>query len=190
MSNGYSRLAVIVGSFAGAAAAFKAGISWVGRHGKKRNCRPQLSPSAAPKVRHAAASKTGANYANDGSAHGTAGIHADVLQDAAEDAAQLDIRQYQISDVHDHHFSEFTSGFLSTELSSNHVFDAHLRDTHVRDFWASEADLNALLDLTMGSPRELLLELQRQSPITRPLRLLQDSQVGAMHAAIVCRYPL
>ena len=84
------------------------------------------------------------------------------------------------------------SRLASCRLSclQNHVFDAHLRDTHVRDFWASEADLNALLDLTMGSPRELLLELQRQSPITRPLRLLQDSQVGAMHAAIVCRYPL
>ena len=180
-------MAVIVGSFAGAAAAFKAGISWVGRHGKKRSCRPQLSPSAAPKVRQAADSKTQAN-ANDVSASGTAGIHVDVPQGAAEDAAQLDVsRQYHMSDdVHDHHFNELSSGFLSSELSTNHMFDSHLRDIHLRDFWASEAELNALLDLTMGSPRELLLEMQSQSPITRPLRLLQDPQVGAMHAANVC----
>jgi hypothetical protein len=162
---------IIVESFAGAAAAVKARISWFGRHGRKRRSgtRPSISFKAASQP---SADTTLASAPHALSGPDASGIQVMAQTDESENVD--DARDHQI----DNQFNgRFLSGFFCPEIPEHSEFVLDGRSS--TNLWASAGgNLNPLLELAMKNPRDLLLQMQRQTPMTLPLRLLQDPQVG------------
>ena len=158
---------IIVKSFAGAAAAVKARFSWFGRHGGKRRfgTRPSISSKTTSQP-SADATLASASHALPGP--DAPGIHVMTQTDETENAD--DAGEHQIS----HHFDgRYLSGLLCPEISQ--PIECILDGRPSANFWGN---LNPLLELAMKNPRDLRLQMQRQTPMTLPLRLLQDPRVG------------